>query len=80
MSPSESRHEHLTSGSEVEESGFCNFLGCQRQEGDLLSLRQSLQQKLAAVLETHRVAIGVHLGADLDELHLLHFPDSQFSL
>jgi hypothetical protein len=70
----------LKRGSEVGESGLFDFLGGQRQDCDPLSLAKSLQQKLAAVFETHRVAIRVHLGGDFDELHLLHFPDSQFLL
>src|SRR5215467_1028435 len=70
----------LKRGSEVGESGLFDFLEGQRQDCNSLSLAQSLQQKLAAVSETHRVAIGVHLGADLDELHLLLLPDSQFPL
>jgi hypothetical protein len=70
----------LKRGSEVGDGGLFDFLGGQRQDCDPLSLPQSLQKKLAAVFETHRVAIRVHLGADLDELHLLHLPDSQFPL
>src|SRR5579864_2072920 len=70
----------LQRGSEVGDSGLFDFLGGQRQDCDPLSLAKSLQQKLAAVFETHRVAIRVHLGGDFDELHLLHLPDSQFPL
>jgi hypothetical protein len=70
----------LQRGSEVGDSGLFDFLEGQRQDRDPLSLAKSLQKKLAAVFETHGVAIHVHLGADLDELHLLHFPDSQFPL
>ena len=63
----------LKRGSDVGESGLFYFLGGQRQDRDPLSLAKSLQQELAAVFETHRVAIRVHLGTDLHELHLLHF-------
>src|SRR5437588_12557571 len=71
---------YMQRGSEVGDSGLIDLLGGQRQDCDPLSLAKSLQQKLAAVFETHRVAIRVHLGADLDELHLFHLPDSQFPL
>src|SRR5215471_7390134 len=67
----------LKRGSEVGESVLFDFFGGQRQDCDSLSLAQGLQQKVAAVFETHRVAIRVHLGADLDELHLFLLPDSQ---